>query len=77
MSNVKRGRGQRADRSRWVFGGIIAVLALTDLFIWATLWNVPNPVSALLVGPPPAQTLPLPRPVFAAAASGGTGTAVK
>ena len=71
MPNANRPRKHGAERSFWIFGSVIAMLTLIDLFAWATLWNVPNPMSALLAGPPPAQTSPLPRPVFAAAGPGG------
>jgi hypothetical protein len=64
MAKLKHAQARRVDESLWVFGGIIAVLALLDLFVWATLWNVPNPLSAVLLGPPPAQTMPLPRALF-------------
>lgn len=36
------------DLTSWFLGGTILALALLDLCIWASLWNVPNPVSELL-----------------------------
>jgi hypothetical protein len=36
------------DPMAWLLGTTIVVLAVLDLLIWATLWNVPNPVSKLL-----------------------------
>ena len=32
----------------WFLGGIIVVLAVLDLYVWAALWNAPNPVSEML-----------------------------
>ncbi|HZD90952.1 MAG TPA: hypothetical protein VE224_12695 [Pseudolabrys sp.] len=74
MSNAKQNVKKRigADRKSWIFGGIVAVLALLDLFVWASLWNVPNPISVALLGPQPEQSMPLPRPVFAAPPAGAT-----
>ena len=37
-----------ADTTGWLLGTVIVVLAVLDLMIWATLWNVPNPVSKWL-----------------------------
>ena len=34
-----------ADTTAGLLGTIIVVLAVLDLLIWATLWNVPNPIS--------------------------------
>jgi len=42
-----RHRKQR-DLTGWFLGGIIVVLAVLDLYVWALVWNVPNPVSELL-----------------------------
>lgn len=49
--NPIRHRRKRAaiDATGWVLATTIVVLAVVDLLIWATLWNVPNPVSKLLV----------------------------
>ena len=49
MSPFKRNRHRtERDLTGWVLGAAILVLATVDLFVWATLWNVPNPVSKLL-----------------------------
>jgi hypothetical protein len=42
----KRPRKDR-DVTGWLLGGTILVLATLDLCVWATLWNVPNPISKL------------------------------
>jgi hypothetical protein len=48
----------------WLLGTIIVVLTVLDLLIWATLWNVPSPISKLLApqagatGHPPTAALP-------------------
>jgi len=73
MANLKPARLRRVDGSLWVFGGMIAVLALIDLFVWATLWNLPNPLSGLLLVSPPAETMPLPRALFVEPARGYPG----
>ncbi len=52
MSDWKRARPCRADRSFWLFGGIILALTAVDLFVFAGLWNRPNPISAMLIEPP-------------------------
>ena len=41
-------RPDAADVTGWLLGATIVVLAVLDLMIWATLWNVPNPISKLL-----------------------------
>ncbi|MGN6572908.1 MAG: hypothetical protein ACTHLO_15980 [Pseudolabrys sp.] len=38
-----------ADTTGWLLATIIVVLAVLDLLIWATLWNVPNPISKALL----------------------------
>jgi len=43
-----RHRNAAADVTGWLLGSIIVVLAVLDLLIWATLWNVPNPGSKWL-----------------------------
>jgi hypothetical protein len=53
-----------ADVTGWLLGTIIVVLTVLDLLIWATLWNVPSPISKLLApqagatGRPPTAALP-------------------
>ena len=53
-----------ADVTGWLLGTIIVVLAVLDLLIWATLWNVPSPISKLLApkadaaGHPPTTASP-------------------
>ena len=47
MQHTKH-RNAAADTTGWLLGTIIVVLAVLDLLIWATLWNVPNPVSKWL-----------------------------
>jgi len=49
MAHIRQGKGRAAaDTTGWLLGTIIVVLAVLDLLIWATLWNVPNPVSKWL-----------------------------
>src|SRR5690348_4904804 len=48
MQHTKH-RNAAADTTGWLLGTIIVVLAVLDLLIWATLWNVPNPVSKWLL----------------------------
>jgi len=49
MSSVRqKRRPDAADATGWLLGATIVVLAVLDLMIWATLWNVPNPVSLVL-----------------------------
>jgi hypothetical protein len=50
-----------ADTTGVMLGTIIVVLAVLDLLIWATLWNVPNPISKRLV--PQAVSSPALQPV--------------
>ena len=47
MQHTKH-RNAAADTTGWLLGTIIVVLAVLDLLLWATLWNVPNPVSKWL-----------------------------
>ncbi|MGN6570253.1 MAG: hypothetical protein ACTHLO_02440 [Pseudolabrys sp.] len=47
MQHTKH-RNAAADTTGWLLGTIIVVLAVLDLLIWATLWNVPNPASKWL-----------------------------
>ena len=43
MSPFKRNRHRtERDLTGWVLGAAILVLATVDLFVWATLWNVPK-----------------------------------
>jgi hypothetical protein len=67
MTSVRhKRRPDAADVTAWLLGATIVVLAVLDLMIWATLWNVPNPVSKLLepaavrAAPPPATAAPAP-----------------
>ena len=64
MANLKH-----AQRAEWMraFGFSAAssrCWRCFDLFVWATLWNVPNPLSGVLLASPPAETMPLPRALF-------------
>ena len=53
MSTSRRNRNRKPrDVTSWVLGSTIVVLATLDLFVWATLWNVPNPVSKLFTANP-------------------------
>lgn len=46
MSSVRhKRRPDAADVTGWLLGATIVVLAVLDLMIWATLWNVPNPIA--------------------------------
>ena len=50
MQPIRHRNGRAAaDTTGWLLGTIIVVLSVLDLMIWATLWNVPNPVSKMLV----------------------------
>lgn len=60
MATVRhRRKPDAADLTGWLLGATIVVLAVLDLMIWATLWNVPNPISkflepqAISAAPPP------------------------
>ena len=37
-----------ADTTGWILGATIVVLATIDLLVWASLNNVPNPISKIL-----------------------------
>jgi len=37
-----------ADTTGWILGTTIVVLATIDLLVWASLNNVPNPISKIL-----------------------------
>jgi len=37
-----------ADTTAWILGATIVVLATIDLLVWASLNNVPNPISKIL-----------------------------
>jgi hypothetical protein len=41
----KRRRARKVDVTAWVLGTIIVVLATLDLLVWASMRNVPNPIS--------------------------------
>lgn len=75
MAKVKHARARGAGL--WLFGGIIAMLALFDAFAWAALWDVPTPLSAVLLAAP-VETTALPGAAFtapaAAHAAGITGS---
>lgn len=46
---IRKRRQKSRDIAGWVLGSTILVLATLDVFVWATVWNVPNPISKLLV----------------------------
>jgi len=41
----KRKRERSVDVTAWVLGTTIVVLATLDLLVWASMRNVPNPIS--------------------------------
>ena len=41
----KRKRERKVDITAWVLGTTIVVLATLDLLVWASMRNVPNPIS--------------------------------
>lgn len=47
MSSPKqrRKRARTMDATAWILGCTIVVLATLDLLVWASLHNVPNPLS--------------------------------
>jgi len=45
MSSQQR---KQRDLTGWFLAGIIVVLTVLDLYVWALVWNVPNPVAELL-----------------------------
>lgn len=64
MASVRhKRRPDAAEVTGWLLGATIVVLTVLDLMIWATLWNVPNPVAKLLqpeAVATPALTAPAP-----------------
>jgi hypothetical protein len=67
MASVRhKRRPDAADVTGWLLGATIVVLAVLDLMIWATLWNVSNPISKFLAPQtvsaalPPAHAAPAP-----------------
>jgi len=62
MSSAKQKRKREPeDATGWILGTIIVVLATVDLLVWASLNNVPNPISKALadythVRPPAVRT---------------------
>jgi len=67
----KRHRNKRAaiDLTGWLLATMIVVLAVLDLLIWATLANLPNPGSRLLLGETPQSATDSARNPFTAAPS--------
>ena len=47
-SHQRKRRRKELDLTGWFLGGIIVALTVLDLYVWAMVWNVPNPVSELL-----------------------------
>ena len=47
-----------------MLGAVAPMLVLIDLFAWAMLWNVPYPISKVLVATPNGTTHALERRVF-------------
>lgn len=64
-----RHRNNRAviDLTGWLLATMIVVLAVLDLLIWATLANVPNPGSKLLLGETPHGATDSARDLFTTA----------
>jgi hypothetical protein len=56
MSSPKHKRPRTVDVTAWVLGSTIVVLATLDLLVWASLRNVPNPVSKFFAGEVHAAT---------------------
>ena len=55
----KRKRERTVDATAWILGTTIVVLATADLLLWASLHNVPNPISKALASyaqVPPIRT---------------------
>jgi hypothetical protein len=49
MASVRQKRSpDGTDVTGWLLGATIVVLAVLDLMIWATLWDVPSPISKFL-----------------------------
>lgn len=38
------------DATAWILGSAILALATVDLLVWASINNVPNPISKLIAG---------------------------
>jgi hypothetical protein len=55
MRPARHSNSSAADTTAWLLGSIIVVLAVVDLIVWATLWNVPNPASKFLLQPAAAE----------------------
>lgn len=49
MSSPEPKRKHSVDVTAWVLGVIIIVLASLDLVVWASMRNVPNPISKFIV----------------------------
>ena len=58
LSKRKRKGGDTADATAWILGTVIVLLATLDLLVWASLHNVPNPLSKALADH--SQTAPKP-----------------
>jgi len=67
MKLIRHKRGT-ADATGWLLGTIIVVLAVLDVLIWATLWNVPNPISKFLLPQASASSVHTTAPFGATAA---------
>ena len=63
MTTVRHRRGRdAADLIGWLLGATIVVLAVLDLMIWSTLWDVPNPISKFLGPQAVSAATPHPAP---------------
>jgi hypothetical protein len=49
-SRQRRKRERTIDATAWILGSTIVVLATLDLLVWASVNNVPNPLSKFLAG---------------------------
>jgi hypothetical protein len=47
LSKHRRNRQRTIDATAWILGAIIVVLATLDVMVWASLDNVPNPLSKI------------------------------
>ena len=47
------------DATAWILGSTIVVLATLDLLVWASLHNVPNPLSKFVADYAQASVLPV------------------
>jgi hypothetical protein len=65
MWNFRRTRRHGRVRSAWIFGVIIAALSLLDVVAWASLWNAPNAISNVLIGPVSSPLVSQAAPAFA------------